>query len=114
MQAPEQEGKAALAPVDGPPAMPAVSALRACGALDALQEATVRPAPVRGMPCGRWSSPCRPARTWPPPTSTAPVRVTLAARQPHPVRMQTVAPGPDGRQRHHSAVLDLALEARGV
>ena len=101
--------------VDGPRARPAVSALRARGALDALQGATARPAPVRGMPCGRWSSPCRPARTWAPPTSTPPLdRVTLAPRQPDPAWTQKVPPGPDGRQRHLSAVWDMALEARGV
>ena len=42
------------------------------------------------------------------------VRVTLAPRQPDPAWAQRVAPGPDGRQRHLSAVWDLALEARGV
>ena len=39
---------------------------------------------------------------------------TLAARQPDPAWTQRVAPGPNGRQRHLSAVWDLALEARGV
>ena len=58
--------------VDGPRARPAVSALRARGALDALQGATARPAPVRGLRRGRWSSPCRPARTWAPPTPSPP------------------------------------------
>ena len=42
--------------VDGPRARPAVSAVRARGALDALHGATARLASVRGMPCGRWSS----------------------------------------------------------
>ena len=42
------------------------------------------------------------------------VQVTLAPRQPDPAWTQRVASGPDGRQRHVSAVWDLALEARGV
>ena len=42
------------------------------------------------------------------------VRVTLAPRQPDPAWTQRVAPGPDRRQRHLSAVWDLPLEARGV
>ena len=41
-------------------------------------------------------------------------RVTRAARQPDPAWTQRVAPGPDGRQRHLSAVGDLALAALGV
>ena len=86
---------------------------------DALQGAAARPAPVRGMGRrlgGRWSSPCRPARTWAAPTLTPPpvARVALAAREPDPAWTQRVAPGPDGRQRHLSAVWDLALEAPGV
>ena len=40
--------------------------------------------------------------------------VILAARQPDPAWTQRVAPGPNERQRHVSAVWDLALEARGV
>ena len=41
-------------------------------------------------------------------------RVTLAARQPDPALTQQVPPGPDGRQRHLSAVWDMVLESRGV
>ena len=41
-------------------------------------------------------------------------RVTLAARQPDPAWTQQVPPGPDGRQRHLSAVRDMVLESRGV
>ena len=42
------------------------------------------------------------------------VRVTLGPRQPDPAWTQRVATGPDGRQRHLSAVWDLALQAQGV
>ena len=41
-------------------------------------------------------------------------RVTLAARQPDPAWTQQVPPGPDGRQRHLSAVWDMVLGSRGV
>ena len=41
-------------------------------------------------------------------------RVTLAARRPEPAWRQRVAHGPDGRQRHLSAVWELALEAQRV
>ena len=41
-------------------------------------------------------------------------RVTLAARQPDPAWTQQVPSGPDGRQRHLSAVWDMELESRGV
>ena len=41
-------------------------------------------------------------------------RVTLAARKPDPAWTQQVPPGPDGRQRHLSAVWDMELESRGV
>ena len=41
-------------------------------------------------------------------------RVTLAARQSDPAWTQQVPPGPDGRQRHLSAVWDMVLESRGV
>ena len=41
-------------------------------------------------------------------------RVTLAPRQPDPAWTQKVPPGPDGRQRHLSAVWDMVLESRGV
>ena len=41
-------------------------------------------------------------------------RVTLAARQLDPAWTQQVPPGPDGRQRHLSAVWDMELESRGV
>ena len=41
-------------------------------------------------------------------------RVTLAPRQPDPACTQKVPPGPDGRQRHLSAVWDTVLESRGV
>ena len=41
-------------------------------------------------------------------------QVTLAARQPVPAWTQQVPPGPDGRQRHLSAVWDMVLESRGV
>ena len=41
-------------------------------------------------------------------------RVTLAARQLDPVWTQKVPPGPDGRQRHLSAVWDMVSESRGV
>ena len=100
--------------VDGPRARPAVGVVRARGALDALQGGTARPAPVRGMRRGRWSSPCRPARTWAPHTPSPPLdRVTLAPRQPDPAWTQKVPPGPDGRQRHISAVWDMVLESRG-
>ena len=101
--------------VHGPRARPAVSARRARSALDALQRPTARLALVRGMPCGRWSSPCRPARTWAPPTSTPPLdRVTLVPRQPDPAWTLKVPPGPDGWRRHLFAVWDMALEAWGV
>ena len=42
------------------------------------------------------------------------VRVTLAPRQPDPACTQRVAPGPNGRQRHLTAVWDVALEAQVV
>ena len=42
------------------------------------------------------------------------VWVTLAPRQPDPAWTQRVAPGPNVRQRHLSALWDPALEARGV
>ena len=41
-------------------------------------------------------------------------QVRLAPRQPDPARTQKVPPGPDGRQRHLSAVWDMVLESRGV
>ena len=41
-------------------------------------------------------------------------RVTLAARQPDPAWTQQVPPGPDGRQRHLSALWDMVLESWGV
>ena len=41
-------------------------------------------------------------------------RVTLAPRQPDPAWTQKVTPEPDGRQRHVSAVWDMALEAQGM
>ena len=41
-------------------------------------------------------------------------RVTLAPRQPDPAWTQKVPPGPDGRQRHLSAVWYMVLESRGV
>ena len=41
-------------------------------------------------------------------------RVTLAATQPDPAWTQKVPPGPDGRQRHLTAVWDMVLESRGV
>ena len=41
-------------------------------------------------------------------------RVTLAHRQPDPAWTQNVPHGPDGRQRHLSAVWDMVLESRGV
>ena len=41
-------------------------------------------------------------------------RVTLAARQPDPAWTQKVPPGPDGLQRHLTAVWDTVLESRGV
>ena len=41
-------------------------------------------------------------------------RVTVAARQPDPAWTQQVPPGPDGRQRHLSAVWDVVLESRGL
>ena len=41
-------------------------------------------------------------------------RVTVAARQPDPAWTLQVPPGPDGRQRHLSAVWDMVLESRGV
>ena len=41
-------------------------------------------------------------------------RVTLAPRQPDPACTKKVPPGPDGRQRHLSAVWDMVLESRGV
>ena len=50
------------------------------------------------------------AHTDPPPLD----RVTLAARQRDPARTQKVLPGPDGRQRHLTAVWDMVLESRGV
>ena len=40
-------------------------------------------------------------------------RVTLAARQPDLAWTQQVPPGPDGRQRHLSAVWDVELESPG-
>ena len=40
--------------------------------------------------------------------------VTLAPRQPDPAWTQNVPPGPDGRQRHLSALWDMVLESRGV
>ena len=41
-------------------------------------------------------------------------RVTLAPRQPDLARTQKVPPGPDGWQRHLSALWDTVLESRGV
>ena len=41
-------------------------------------------------------------------------RVTLAPWQPDPAWTQKVPPGPDGRQRHLSAVWDMVLESRGL
>ena len=41
-------------------------------------------------------------------------QVILAARQPDPAWTQQVPPGPDGRQRHLSAVWDMVLESRGM
>ena len=41
-------------------------------------------------------------------------RPTLAPMQPDPAWTQKVPPGPDGRQRHPSAVWDMVLESRGV
>ena len=41
-------------------------------------------------------------------------RATLAARQPDRAGTQKVPPGPDGRQRHLSAVWDMVLESRGL
>ena len=41
-------------------------------------------------------------------------RVTLAARQPDPAWTPQVPLGPDGRQRHLTAVWDMVLESRGV
>ena len=41
-------------------------------------------------------------------------RVSLAARQPDPAWTQQVPPGPDGQQRHLSALSDMVLESRGV
>ena len=41
-------------------------------------------------------------------------RVTLAAKQPDPAWTQQVPPGPDGRQRHLSAVWDMVLKSRRV
>ena len=58
--------------VDTPRARPAVGAVRARGALDVLQGPAAGLALVRGMRRARWSSPCRPARTWAPPTPSPP------------------------------------------
>ena len=41
-------------------------------------------------------------------------RVPLTARQPDQAWTQKVPPGPDGRHRHLSAVLDMVLESLGV
>ena len=41
-------------------------------------------------------------------------RVTLAPKQPDPAWTHKVPPGPDGRQRHLSAVWHMVLESRGV
>ena len=40
--------------------------------------------------------------------------MTLAPRQPDPAWTQTVPPGPDGRERHLSAVWQVVFESRGV
>ena len=70
---------------------------------------------MRGMLCGRWLSPCCPARTLAPPTSTPPLaRVIITARQPDPNLTQMVASGPHGRQWYLCAVWDLALKAQGL
>ena len=53
----------------------------------------------------------RPPRSPPPPPLAW---VTLSARQPDPAQQQRVASGRDKRQRHLSAVWDLAMEAQGV
>ena len=99
--------------VDGRRARRAVCATKGRGALDVRQAA--RPAPPRGMWRARWWCPCRPATSWATPTPTPPLdRVTLAAKQPDPAWTQQVPPGPDGRQRHLSAVWDMVLESRGV
>ena len=74
-----------------------------------------RPAPPGGIWRARWWCPSRPATSWATPTTTPPLdRVTLAASQPNPAWTQQVLPGPDGRQRHLSAVWDMELESRGV
>ena len=70
-----RERQPAAAVVDGPRARPTVSAVRPLCTRDAVQGAAARPPPVQSMgrqPCGRWSSPCRPARPWAPPTSAPP------------------------------------------
>ena len=104
------------APVpDSPQARPVVRTVRARGPLDVRQVPAARPAPLRVMWRPRWSCPCRPATTWARPTPTPPLdRFTLAAKQPDPAWTQKVPPGPDGRQRHLSAVWDMVLESRGV
>ena len=88
-------------------------AVRGRSALDVREAA--RPAPPGGMWRARWWCPSCPATSWATPTTTPPLdRVTLAARQPDPAWTQQVPPGPDGRQRHLSAVWDMELESRGV
>ena len=88
-------------------------AVSAVCALDVPEAA--RPARPRGMWRARWWCPSRPATSWATPTTTPPLdRVTLAARQPDPACTQQVPPGPDGRQRHLSAVWDMVSESRGL
>ena len=100
--------------VDGPRARPAVGAVRARGALDVLQGAAARPAPVRGM--RREVVVPMPSREDLGTAHTEPPldQVTLAPRQLDSARTQKVPPGPDGRQRHLCAVWDMVLESRGV
>ena len=101
--------------VDGRQARPAVCEARARGALDVRDAPAARPAAPRGMWRARWWCPCRPATTWASHTDPPPLdRVTRAAGQPDPAWTQQVPPGPDGRQRHLSAVWNMVLESRGV
>ena len=75
---------------------------RRCGAWAGGRAGGGRP---RAVPQGLGHRPPQP-----PPLA----RVTLAATQPDPAWTRRVASGPDGRQRHLSAVWDLAFEAPGV
>ena len=101
--------------VDGPRARPAVSAVRARGALDALQGSQSENSSRAGHAAREVVIPmpsCEDLGT----AHLSPCldRVTLTYGQPDPAGTQKVPPRPGGRQQHLSAVWDMVLESRGV